>query len=356
MFIDTHVHGRDGNQAYKETIAHLLSVAERTGFSAVASVGNGNPPTINEEAFLFYQDRATQAKSKVIFYQWILLTEDTNQLEQAVELWHKYPEVIGFKLFPCHSVGDTKVDTRKGQRKVFEVLAKNNYQGVLMIHCEKEDFIVKCFDPKFGAISHCYNRPPIAEIASVSDMLGDALEYEFNGKIHIAHVSCPESIEMKLRHPLKERISAGVGPQHIVMNEKNMLDKNGLLRKKNPPLRDENRMHQMRDYLQRGLIEIYESDHAPHTRKEKENHPYISGFPQLPIVPLYVNFLKRELRMTDEQILDHMFYNAKKLFAPKLDNVQPRPDVSLNDLSDLIKNVPTLRREYDYDAWEGIFN
>ena len=49
-----------------------------------------------------------------------------------------------------------------------------------------------------------------------------------------------------------------------------------------------------------------------------------------------------------------MFNNVKKIFAPKLDTVEPRKDVSLSDLEELIKEVPKLRREYSYDAWEGI--
>ena len=65
MFIDIHVHCRDGKQSYKETIEHALSVAYRTGFSAIANMGNGNPATTNEETFLFYQDKADKVNSQV---------------------------------------------------------------------------------------------------------------------------------------------------------------------------------------------------------------------------------------------------------------------------------------------------
>ena len=80
----------------------------------------------------------------------------------------------------------------------------------------------------------------------------------------------------------------------------------------------------------------------------------MSGFPQLPIFPLFVRYLKGELGLTNAEILDLAFNKTKKLFSPKLDNVQPRQDVSLDRLEDMLKEVPALRKEYQYDAWEGI--
>lgn len=353
MFIDTHVHCRDGKQAYKETVKHALSVAYRVGMSAIANVGNGDPSVVDEESLKFYLDKADQANSPVQFFQWMGLTSDPKQIAEAVRLWHEYPQVIGFKMFAGHSVGDLGIIERKKERLVFEVLARHNYRGVLMIHCEKEDYIKREFDPK-NPVSHCRNRPDIAEIASVSDMLGDALESGYEGRVHIAHVSCPESIEMKLKHPLNGKVSAGVGPQHLIMDESDMFTYPwGLYRKKNPPLRHKGKVKKLRVYLCNGSIDIYESDHAPHARKEKLDKPYLSGFPQLPIFPLFLKFLI-EFGMTEEQIRNFAFNNAIKLFAPKLDNVKPRTDASLNNLEELIKAVPALRKEYEYDAWEGI--
>ena len=354
MFIDTHVHGRDEKQSYKETISHLLSVAERVAFSAVINIGNGDPPTTNKEAFLIYQDKAEKANSKVRFYQYILATPKPSQIEEAIKICGKCVEAAGIKIFLVHSIGDTNVSKRKDQKKVLEVLAKNKYKGVIMIHAEKEAYITKDFDPKHP-ITHCYNRPAISEISAVDNFLDDALEAGYEGRIHIGHVSCPETIDIKLKHALKDRLSAEAGGQHLFMHQEHMtsLFPGGLYRKKNPPLREEHRMLEMQHKLLKREIDCYGDDHAPHAEKEKTSPPYLSGFPQLPVVPLVVKKF-RELGMTDKQILDYMFNNAKKIFTPKLDKVEPRKDVSLNDLEELIKEVPKLRKEYEYDAWEGI--
>ncbi len=354
MFIDTHVHCRDGKQAYKETIEHALSVAYRVGMSAIANVGNGDPAVTDEESLKFYLDKADKANSPVKFFQWIGLTSEPKQIEEAIRLWHEYPEVIGFKLFAGHSVGNLGVIERDEQRRVFEVLTRNDYKGVLKIHCEKEDYIEKDFDPKYPII-HCRSRPAIAEIASVSDMLEDALESGYQGRIHIAHVSCPESVDMRYKHPLRDRISCGAGPHHLIMNEEHMNEKNGIYKKKNPPLRDWERVKKLRKQFFRGYIDIYESDHAPHAKREKENPPYLSGFPQLPIFPLFLRWLKSN-GMTDETIERRTFWRTKEIFAPKLDEVEPRKDVSLDNLEGLIKEVPALRKEYEYDAWDKVFD
>ena len=116
MFIDTHVHCRDGKQAYKETVAHALSVAYRVGVSAIANVGNGDPSVVDEESLKFYLDKSDQASSPVKFFQWMGITSEPKQIEEAIRLWHKYPEIIGFKMFAGHSVGDLGIIDRKKQR------------------------------------------------------------------------------------------------------------------------------------------------------------------------------------------------------------------------------------------------
>ena len=65
-----------------------------------------------------------------------------------------------------------------------------------------------------------------------------------------------------------------------------------------------------------------------------------------------VKFLKSKL--SDKQIKKLTFERTKEIFSPKLDKVKPRPDVSLDNLEELIKEVPALRKEYEYDAWEGV--
>ena len=62
-----------------------------------------------------------------------------------------------------------------------------------------------------------------------------------------------------------------------------MDDENGLYLKMNPPLRTKGMSEAMTKALMRGDIDFTESDHAPHTLKEKIDptldKPFASGVP-----------------------------------------------------------------------------
>ena len=49
MYIDAHVHLRDFNQSYKETIKHGLEVARDSGVDALLDMPNTDPPAVERE-------------------------------------------------------------------------------------------------------------------------------------------------------------------------------------------------------------------------------------------------------------------------------------------------------------------
>ena len=62
MYIDPHVHCRDGKQAYKETVKHALLVAQRAGVDAIFDMPNTDPPIINEKLNTIINDDGTTRK------------------------------------------------------------------------------------------------------------------------------------------------------------------------------------------------------------------------------------------------------------------------------------------------------
>ena len=49
IMIDPHVHCRDGKQAYKETIEHVLKVAQEQGVKKIFDMPNTDPPILYEK-------------------------------------------------------------------------------------------------------------------------------------------------------------------------------------------------------------------------------------------------------------------------------------------------------------------
>lgn len=278
--IDPHVHCRDGQQAYKETISHVLALAARQGVEKVFDMPNTNPPLLRERD-IKERLRLVPQEGKGRYFLYLGLTPRYAQLEEAVFCYRKYPQVIGFKLYAGQSVGDLGITCPQDQEKIYQILGKLKYRGVLAVHCEKVAlFRPEIWDPT-RPLTHFYARPKEAEIEAIKDQIRFAQRANFLGSLHIVHVSAPESIEIIERARKKIKITAAVTPHHLLWSKEMLARKDGLLYKMNPPLREKKEVEKIRRYLKEGKIDWIETDHAPHPVGEKLFPPYLSGFPSL---------------------------------------------------------------------------
>ena len=323
MYIDTHVHLRDFNQTHKETIKHGLEVARDSGVDAVFDMPNTDP-SITTEAVL--RDRlklARDANVPEVFYGVYLgVTADPEQVRKVVELTRTYREVVGLKLYAGHSVGNLGVVRFEDQQRIYEVLAREGYKGVLVVHAEKEECMNPSkWDPK-NPITHCIARPKLAEFASVEDQIALALQTNFPGKLHIPHISTTEAVDKVITAKAQGLdISSGVCPHHLVFDWRQMEQSDGLLWKMNPPLRNEKTRKTMVGYLKEGKIDWVETDHAPHTLNEKLELPYMSGIPGLPWWPLFDLYLQQQ-GFSRQQIEQLTFTNAAKRFGLNIEKTR----------------------------------
>jgi len=88
--------------------------------------------------------------------------------------------------------------------------------------------------------------------------------------IHIAHVSCKESVDIIARAKKKGiRVSAETAPHYFSLDETALLGYDTNM-KINPPLRNKDDVAAIREGLKSGVIDVIASDHAPHTDSEKD--------------------------------------------------------------------------------------
>ncbi|MBI4116206.1 dihydroorotase [Candidatus Pacearchaeota archaeon] len=326
MIIDPHVHFRDFKQSYKETVKHGLEVARDSGLSAVFDMPNTDPLIIDRETLEKRLRIAKEANVPEVFYGVYLgATANSEQLKRAMDLYREFsPHVVGFKLFAGESVGNLAVVNFSEQLNVYKVLAEEGYNGVLGIHAESERAMRKSVWDSSNPISHCIARPPEAEVESIKEQLILYNDSKFPGKIHIHHVSCPESVELIQRAKKNGvRISLGVCPHHLFYNQGQMNSENGILWKMNPPLRPRGYNAKMLEDLREGRIDFMETDHAPHSVEDKfEKH--MSGIPGLPWWPKFIEYLKIN-NFSDKRIEEVTFGNAQKIFG--IDIVQRKNPV-----------------------------
>lgn len=315
--IDPHVHFRDQKEAYKETISHGLDLAENQGVKIVFDMPNTKPSLLGERE-LKERLKLVPKKEKGRYFLYLGITPKEKQIEEAVFCYQKYKKVIGFKMYAGESVGGLGIVSIEDQERVYRVLSKLNYKGVIAVHCEKEEYFRKnLFNPK-NPISHFYSRPKEAEIEAIKDQIKLVKKTNFKGHLHIVHISTAESAEIINKARKEILISCAVTPHHILWTKDKLKEKNGLLYKTNPPLREREDVEKLKEFLKEGKIDWIETDHAPHQIGEKLFPPYLSGFPSLYIYKEFVENFLPQLGLSQKEIKKLTFENIYKVFKNKL--------------------------------------
>ena len=317
--IDPHVHCRDGRQSYKETIGHALAVAKQQGIQKIFDMPNTDPPILGRRD-VEKRLRLVPRQYEGNYYLYLGLTANFEQIKEAVYCYRHYRQVVGFKLYAGKSVGSLAVSDPNKQKKIYKILAKLNYQGVLAVHCEKESYLKPNLWQPANPISHSFARPKKAETASVRDQVHFAYEAGFSGILHIVHVSVPESVALVAVARKKMRITCGITPHHLLWDSRRLNRLDGLIYKMNPPLRPQKDVQRMRQLLKTGQIDWIETDHAPHAIGEKLFPPYMSGYPSL---YLYGDFIKKTLPnwgFSKAEIRALTFTNIIRAFGRKLED------------------------------------
>ncbi len=308
MRIDPHTHCRDGKESYKETIEHVLKLCDEQGVDVIFDMPNTIPPILTRKNV---EDRLklVPQTAKHRYRIFIAATSSNEQLDEAIKAYNELPEVIGIKMYAGSSVGGLGVISEHEQEKIYRFLTEKEYKGVLAVHCEKEAYCTKTFDPH-KPITHSQARPPEAEINAVEDQIKWAKTLGFAGHLHICHISTIEAVSMVTEAKKTMKISCAATPHHLLWSANQMLTQEGLLYKVNPPLRDITQMVALRQALKQGQIDWIETDHAPHPISEKLFSPYLSGFPSL---CLY--------RSLVDEILPYWGFNVDQIRALTCDSI-----------------------------------
>lgn len=306
--------------AQKATIDEVLKAAAALGLKVICDMPNTDPLLTSEEVLLARIGAAKKSASYGVKYMvWFGLTADPEQIAKAVYLWKKYPQIVGLKMFAGKSTGNLAIIEYSEQRIVWQTLAQLGYSGAVAVHCEKESlFKPEAFYPD-RPWTWVSARPEESETESISDQVKLIKETGFTGHLHVCHVSSYESVEI-IDEARKRgaKISCGITPQHLMFSVyllKKLGRTKSLILKCNPPIREEDNRHKLLKYLKDGKIDLVETDHAPHTVKDK-TQDYASGVMSLLLLPrLYI--ILRECGFGRQQLNNLLRENALKIF-PKI--------------------------------------
>ncbi|WP_243386764.1 dihydroorotase [Bacillus kexueae] len=308
-FIDLHVHLREPGGERKETIATGTMAAAKGGFTTIAAMPNTRPvpDSINHLQNVMKRIEET-AHVRVLPYASITKRQVGEELTDFQSL-----KKLGAFAFTDDGVG---VQSAGLMYEAMKNAAKGGFS--IVAHCEDNSLIYGgcVHDGIFAKENGLRGIPSVCESVHIAR---DVLLAEATGcHYHVCHISTKESVRV-VRDAKKAgiRVTCEVTPHHLLLCEEDIEGKNPNF-KMNPPLRSKEDQEALLEGLLDGTIDFIATDHAPHTKEEKEEGIELAPFGIVGLETafplLYTHFVKKNI-FTLKQLLDWLTIKPANAFG-----------------------------------------
>ncbi len=289
-FMDMHVHFREPGFEYKETIETGCESAAAGGFTTVAMMPNTHPVNDNRSVTELMISRAkAHGKIRALAIGAITRGLEGETLSDMGDL--KEAGVIAF------SDDGRPVMNNQVMRHALEY--SRMFDLPLIQHSEILDL----------TRGGCMNESRVSTELGLKGMPTEAedimvyrdiaLLEKTGGRLHVAHISSGESVELVRRAKAQGLpVTCEVAPHHFTLTDESVrgYDTNT---KMSPPLRTQSDIAAIKAGLKDGTIDIIATDHAPHDLVDKQADYHSACFG---IVGLETA-LPLSLRLVDDNIL-----------------------------------------------------
>jgi dihydroorotase len=260
-FVDPHVHLRTPGREDEEDLESGTRAAAAGGFCCVLAMPNTDPVVDGAPILRALQERAArEALVPVGFLASITRGLGGRELSEMMELARE--GAAGFT--------DDGVPVADA-RRMRQALQYQRLAGTVLALHEETPELSGAGVMHEGAVSTLLGMagiPSISESVAIERDLALA-RYE-GGRIHILHVSAAESVAAVERGRAEGiDVTAEVTPHHLTLTEEAVRTVDPRF-KMNPPLRSESDRQALIDGLRSGVLGCIATDHAPHSREEKE--------------------------------------------------------------------------------------
>ncbi len=292
--IDPHVHLREPGAVQKEDFLSGSRAALRGGFTFVLDMPNNPVPTLTLDRL---EEKIKLAEKAIIAIGFHFGTNGTNT-EEFEKIWD-HPRIFGLKVYCNHTTGELLVHDHTALENIF-VAWKS--EKPILVHAEGEQLAMSL------------------ELARVHKK-----------RLHVCHISQASEVTMvREAKALGQQVSAGVTPHHLFLTEKDR-ERLGSFAIMKPPLGTEEDQSALWEGLRSGVIDMVESDHAPHTREEKTKEPAPFGVPGLETtLPLLITAV-REQKMGMGMLEKILYTNAQRIFTiPKQEDTFVEVDTEMS--------------------------
>jgi dihydroorotase len=298
--IDPHVHLRDPCQTQKEDFYSGTSAALAGGYTTIFDMPNNVVPITTLELL---EAKIENAKKKIVCdigFHFGTLGDNLSEFPKVID------KVMGLKIYLNVTTGNFIIDADK----LLGIYKAWPEEKPILLHAEED----------------------------VSTIVEKSLK-ETRKTTHMCHVSSKSELEFVIRS--KDAglpISCGVTPHHLFLTNEDA-DKLGAYGHMKPNLKskaDQDFLWQHLDY-----IDVIESDHAPHTKAEKDSDNPPFGVPGLETTLPLMLTAEAEGSITRQQLIDRLHTNPARIFNVDVDD---STYIEVDMSSRVIKNEELLTK------------
>jgi dihydroorotase len=276
--IDDQVHFREPGLTHKADLQSETRAAAAGGITSIMEMPNTIPATLTAELLEAKYARAAQVAA--VNYAFYLGASNDN----LAEIQRLDPKTAaGVKVFMGSSTGNMLVDNERTLEGIFR-----DAPCLVATHCEYQpamDLAFAAAVAKYGDDIPVSEHPNIRSAAACyqSSELAVGLAKRHGTRLHVLHISTAR--ELALFRPgthVGKRITAETCVHYLHYDDRDYARKGNFI-KCNPAIKTAADRAALLAALHDGRIDVFATDHAPHTLEEK-SRPYKTAPGGLPLV------------------------------------------------------------------------
>ncbi len=304
--MDTQVHFREPGNAHKEDLASGSLAAILGGVTSVFEMPNTVPPTTTRDAI---EDKLARARGRMHCDHACYVGATPQNIGALAEL-EQIPGVCGVKAFLGSSTGTLLLNKSEDIVAMLKAGTRR-----VAVHSEDEDRMIarKHLAERGKPETHPVWRDAESARMSTERVLG--LAKQAGRRLHVLHITTGD--EIPLLAAAKDFSTAETTPQHLTLSAPECYERLGTYAQMNPPIRDESHRLALWEAVRNGVIDVIGSDHAPHTREEKDKvYPDTpSGMPGVQTLATILLDHVNKGNLTLERFIDLTASSAQRIFG-----------------------------------------
>jgi dihydroorotase len=304
--IDTQVHFREPGLEHKEDLESGSRSAVLGGVTAVFEMPNTKPLTTTEATLA---DKVARARNRMLC-DFAFYVGGTRENIGDIPVLEKLEGSAGIKVFMGSSTGDLLVDDESSLDRIIGAISRR-----AAFHSEDEARLIERMHVRRAGDPSSHPEWRDEEAAIISTRRLVHLAEKHKRRVHVLHVSTAAEMAFLAEH--KDWASVEVTPHHLTLVAPECYEKLGTYAQMNPPVRDDRHRQAIWAGLSSGTVDVLGSDHAPHTRDEKDHaypasHSGMTGVQTL--VPVMLDHVNAG-RLSIERFVDLTSHGPQRLFG-----------------------------------------